>query len=63
MLWNPQGNEQSLSEPKTVEQPVRPEVSSQLHKLRRNIQMLQQGNEVIVTGLRDALPPPQLTTR
>jgi hypothetical protein len=59
MLPNPQGNEQSFSEPKTAEQPVRPEVSSQLHNLRRNVQMLQQGNEVIVTGLRDALLPPQ----
>jgi hypothetical protein len=33
MLPNPQGNEQSLSKPKTAEQPVRPEVSSQLHNL------------------------------
>jgi hypothetical protein len=56
MLPNSQGNEQSLSKPKTTEQPTRPEVSSQLHNLRRNVQMLQQGNEVIVTGLRDAPP-------
>jgi hypothetical protein len=59
MLPNSQGNEQSLSEPKTTEQPVRPEVSSQLHNLRKNVQMLQQGNEMIVTGLRDAPPLPQ----
>jgi hypothetical protein len=56
MLPNPQGNEQSLSEPKTTEQPVRLEVSSQLHNLQRNVQMLQQ---MIVAGLRDTLPPPQ----
>jgi hypothetical protein len=51
---------QSLSKPKTAEKPIRPEVSSQMHNLRKNVQMLQQGNEVIVTGLRDAPPPPQL---
>jgi hypothetical protein len=57
VLPNPQSNEQSLSEPKDAEQQAGLEVIGQYRHILRNIQVQQQGNDLVVTGLRD-IPPP-----
>jgi hypothetical protein len=57
VLLNPQGNKQSLSKSKDAEQQEGLEVTGQHGHILRNVQVQQQGNDLVVTGLRDTPPP------
>jgi hypothetical protein len=56
-LPNSEGDEQSLGKPKDTEQKTGKETRDQLQNPLRHVNGLAQGNELVVTGLKDALLP------